>query len=312
MSDYLELMDALQSAGLKVERLQFNKVVRCGTIDKPQSKNGWYIAHDTPFMMAVYGNWATDFKDQHIAKSRMLSKAEYALIHLRIREAEAKRKQALKAEYRDNASRLQTTLDQCQSMAGTPVEQYLINRGLTIGHNQDLLYCPSLEYWNDGQVTKHPAMIAKVTSPAGELVTLHRTYLTHDGKKAPVSTVKKLMRTAGAMKGASIKLGEPIEHPEGGLMLGIAEGIETALAASELYGLPVWAGVSTYGVKEFIPPAEVKHMYFFADHDTNGQGQKAAMEGAKRLARMGIIAGVITPESIGDWNDELVAMRAKV
>ena len=57
-------------------------------------------------------------------------------------------------------------------------------------------------------------------------VALHRTYLTADGRKADVPSVKKLTGAAGPLAGACI----PLHKPARGC-IGIAEGIETALAA---------------------------------------------------------------------------------
>ena len=67
-------------------------------------------------------------------------------------------------------------------------------------------------------------MVAAVTYPDGKGATLHRTYLKKSGEKADVPTARKLMSGRPANT-ASIKLGGYTDT------LGIAEGIETALAA---------------------------------------------------------------------------------
>ena len=66
---------------------------------------------------------------------------------------------------------------------------------------------------------------------------LHRTYLTADGSKASVISPRRLMSGTVA-KGAAIRLAPA------GEALGIAEGIETALSASALFGVPCWAAVN--------------------------------------------------------------------
>ena len=66
---------------------------------------------------------------------------------------------------------------------------------------------------------------------------------------------------------------------------GIAEGIETAIAAHELFGLPTWATISATIMESFVPPAGVRRLTIFADHDTNFAGQKAAFTLAHRLHR---------------------------
>ena len=58
---------------------------------------------------------------------------------------------------------------------------------------------PALGYWqrNDRDeaelIGRFPAMVALVTAADGMPVTVHRTYLTADGRKAPVTEPKKLM-----------------------------------------------------------------------------------------------------------------------
>jgi hypothetical protein len=80
---------------------------------------------------------------------------------------------------------------------------------------------------------------ALVTGADGAPVTVHRTYLTADGRKAPVAEPKKLMGYPGdGLVGGAIRLFAP------GATLGVAEGIETALAVHLRTGMPVWSAVS--------------------------------------------------------------------
>ncbi|SUA63006.1 Uncharacterized protein conserved in bacteria [Oligella urethralis] len=308
MSSTFDLQNELLDAGLIVDEIKFNELVRCPTIDKPKSKNGWYKAFDNP-LMVTYGNWATGQKERFIAQKGRTTLSQWE----QIQQHKAESERQARIEQQENLRKLNRLLKDCYPIEGTPAERYLKNRGindLTNGSGA-LLYCPTLDYWEDGQCTTHPAMIAKVTNRYGQLVSLHRTYLTHDGYKADVSISKKLMPSAGSMEGVSIKLGLPIPNTEGtGLMLGIAEGIETALSASELYSIPVWSGISTYGLESFNPPAGVKQVIFFADNDVNKAGEKAAIKGAKRLQQLGITPRLAMPEYEGDWNDILQQEKA--
>jgi putative DNA primase/helicase len=190
---------------------------------------------------------------------------------------------------------------------GDPVWQYLENRlGPLRAIPPCLKYHPELSYSHgDGTQTFHPAMVAPVIAVDGAVCNLHRTYLTHDGHKAEVPQPKKLC--AGSMpKGSAIRLA-PISAISylGGWVptgLGIAEGIETALAATELTGIPCWAAVCAHGLEHWEPPDGVA-ITIFGDNDEKFIGQGSAYALAKRLARKLISVDVRIPEEHGDWAD---------
>ena len=104
---------------------------------------------------------------------------------------------------------------------GDPVWKYLSGRGLDpAAAGFEVRHLEEMEYRHeDGSVTRHPGMLARVVDRHGVIVNLHRTYLTHEGKKAGVPKPKKLM--PGTVKGASVHLGGPV-----GEVLGLAEGIK--------------------------------------------------------------------------------------
>ena len=87
--------------------------------------------------------------------------------------------------------------------------------------------------------------------------------------------------------------------------LGIAEGIETALAASVLFNMPVWAALNA-GLLSWTPPAEVETVFVFGDNDASATGQAAAYALAQRLKAKGVAAFVEIPTRTGDdWADVL-------
>lgn len=178
--------------------------------------------------------------------------------------------------------------------------RYLRGRGLRLDElPQSLRTHPSLGYHDGGaRVGTFPAMLAIVTDPTGKPISMHRTYL-QEGKKAPVAEPRKMMQGCGPLPGAAIRL-TPVSR-----MLGIAEGIETALAARELFDVPVWSCISASGIVSFETPPEVQELIVFADHDLNFAGQKAAYEAAHRLKLRGIDVEVRTPPEPGDWLDHL-------
>ena len=60
----------------------------------------------------------------------------------------------------------------------------------------------------------------------------------------------------------------------------VAEGIETALAAAELLGLPAWASLSAAGLRSLRLPRDVRRVTIAADADRVGRA--AADEAARR------------------------------
>jgi putative DNA primase/helicase len=190
-------------------------------------------------------------------------------------------------------------LEHVLSAACTPelVEQYLRGRGLSVvpamlrGHAR-------LAYHHDGEFTGMcPAMVAPVLGPDGRLQSVHRTYLANvPGKN------KKLMPAVETVRGGAVRRFEPTDD------LGIAEGIETAIAAHELFGLPTWATISSTVMESFVPPAGVRRLTIFADHDTNFAGQLAAFTLARHLHNVhrGLVIEVKIPPVPGsDWLDVL-------
>jgi len=182
---------------------------------------------------------------------------------------------------------------------GDEAMRYLAGRGLTIDTPPSCLRLhPGLDYWHDKKlVGRYPTLVARVVAADGSGATLHRTYL-QDGKKAPVPEARKLM-SGKPIAGGAIRLASP------GEWLGIAEGIETALAATELFKVPVWSCINAAGIESFEPPAGVETLTIFADNDANYAGHKAAYTAAHKLAIRGFDAEVSLPPIYGDWLDFL-------
>ena len=85
-------------------------------------------------------------------------------------------------------------------------------------------------------------------------------------------------------------------------VLGVAEGIETALAASKLFGVPVWAALSTSGMQKMTLPPGLRRLKVYAD---KGEGGKKAAENLRDKAlHAGIDATVLMP-----WSDDDFAGR---
>lgn len=174
-----------------------------------------------------------------------------------------------------------------------PVITYFHNRGLGgLYLAPDVLrFHPSLDYWGvvpGGEfkrLGRFPALVAKVTDIHGKLVTLHRTYLTPDGRPLCMdhdNPGKKLM--TGIFDGAVYELGASIKlHPHREVMC-VAEGIETGLSMRLAFGIPVHIGVSAWVLANMQIPDGVKLLINAGDHDLpDERGIKAGHNADKKL-----------------------------
>jgi putative DNA primase/helicase len=165
-----------------------------------------------------------------------------------------------------------------------------------------LRYAPGAFY--DGDIGPLPCMLAKVAAADSRSATIHRTFLTPDGRKASVPAPRKLV-AGGFPRGGAVRLAP---HAD---VIGVAEGIETALAASKLFDMPVWAAITAGGLEGWIWPDDIRRIVIFGDNDVNFTGQNAAYALAKRARASGVEAEVcIPPEAGDDWNDVLMARDA--
>lgn len=180
---------------------------------------------------------------------------------------------------------------------GDVVDRYLHSRGLG-----EITYPPSLRFipaLRDGEGGVRPAMVASVKDRMGKTISLHRTFLKSDGSgKAEMASPRKLM-PGPLPDGACVRLGDV------GDCLGVAEGIETALAASARFHMPVWAALNSSMLSKWEPPDDVTEVVIFGDNDPKFGGQAAAYTLAHRLAvREGMIVSVQIPDMPGtDWLD---------
>ncbi|MGB5833228.1 MAG: toprim domain-containing protein [Thiohalocapsa sp.] len=170
-------------------------------------------------------------------------------------------------------------------LRAAPLRRNLAGRGLdaAVLNPRIVRFHPQLAYWDRDAddrplcLGRFPAMLALVSDVDGRPVTLHRTYLRADGSgKALVPSSKKLMAHPGTtpLTGAAIRL-FPVDAATNA-MLGIAEGIETALAVQAMTGMPVWACVSATLLQSFRPPADITRLAIWADKDRSGVGANAA------------------------------------
>jgi putative DNA primase/helicase len=179
---------------------------------------------------------------------------------------------------------------------GDPAFAYLAKRGvMPKAPPAPLRYCAECPT-PDG--IKRPAMLALVQKVDGEAANIHRTFLGPNGK-ADMDDPRAMM--PGALPdGCAVRL-----FGVHGERLGIAEGIETALAAANRFNVPVWSAINATLLAKWQPPANVREVVVFGDNDKNYAGQAAAYTLAARLAgRMKLAVQVMIPDAPGtDWAD---------
>lgn len=198
------------------------------------------------------------------------------------------------APRRDHAREVARILDGCEPLAGSLAEAYLKGRGLADPASPDLLFHPDLTDYEGKR--GWPGMVAIVRDGAGAPTGgIHRTFLLDDGSgKAPAG--KKMLETVA---GGSVRLST---LPDDG-HLGIAEGIETALAARAIFGVPTWAALSADGLRRWQWPEGVSQVTIFADAGEAGIQAAAAL--ADRLNIADIPNTIIRPLHGDDFNDDL-------
>lgn len=202
--------------------------------------------------------------------------------------------------------------------SGDPVDRYLRFRIPGLQHiPPQIRIHPALEYWDapaemGGRpvlVGKFPAMVVQGFDASNNLVQIHKTYLTSSGAKAAVKHPKKTDVGVGSNSFA-FRLGEPV-----GYTLGVAEGIETALAATLLDGHPVWPCHSSTILSNFVLPehlrSTVKMVIIYADSDEMKQGKKAGSVAAAALAsklrQERVRSMIVRPAKVGADMADLIA-----
>ena len=195
------------------------------------------------------------------------------------------------------AAELMTRLwDSAVPLGDDPAARYLSGRGVLPGR---LPIC--LRFHADCPVpggARLPAMLARVQDADGHGVNIHRTFLGPNGK-ADIPNPRAMM-PGELPDGCAVRL-----YPVHGERLGIAEGIETAIAAAKRFNMPVWAALNSAMLAKWQPPAGVTSVVVFGDNDPAFGGQAAAFALAQRLAnRLRVAVEVKIPETVGkDWAD---------
>jgi putative DNA primase/helicase len=188
---------------------------------------------------------------------------------------------------------------------GDPAYRYLTGRGLT-KLPTNLRY--HKKCWELETKKNQKAMLAVFTSKDNTALTMHRTYLTAEGEKLKIKDAKKIIPALEKLTGGACRLFPVAENG----VLGIAEGIETAIATTELFGIPTWAATTAILMEKFVPPNGVKKLVVFGDNDFNYTGHKAAygLANAVNVQRHMPVEVKIPLIPGQDWLDVLVSKKS--
>lgn len=206
-----QFRDAMRAAGLEPpDVIEPGKLHRFATSDKRGDDAGWCRLF-ADLRGGVFGCHRSGISESWQAEpDRPIAREQRAARARQIAESTTERERRQRTQWAENGSRIAELWAQCVPLVpDDPVALYLKRRGFS-----DVWPLPAclrlhraLPYWHDDgtKLGTFPALVAPLVL-GGRVVALHRTYLTADGRKAGVPTVKKLTATAGPLGGACIPL----------------------------------------------------------------------------------------------------------
>lgn len=227
----------LAAVGHAPEEIEPGRFIRFATSGRRSDDAGWCKLF-VDLRGGVFGCMRQGISEQWSAADRAtMTREQRAELARHVMATTAEREAIQRQQWAVNVNRIARVWAQCVPLTpGDPVTLYLKRRGFggVWPLPEVLRLHRALPCWHGGEkLGTYPAMVAPLLAPDGRMVALHRTYLYADGSKADVPTVKKLTGAAGPLAGACIPLFKPAHGH-----IGIAEGIETALAAWCASGVP--------------------------------------------------------------------------
>lgn len=101
MENYIhEFQGEMEKGGLVADRIVTDaKIHRCGTFDKPRSKNAWYVFYGDDPASGAFGDWRTGQTIKWTSRNGNLSAADRILFKKRLEEAQrARREEEIKRQ----------------------------------------------------------------------------------------------------------------------------------------------------------------------------------------------------------------------
>lgn len=206
---------------------------------------------------------------------------------------------ALAQHEKDNYAAAARLWSESHPLAGSPAEAYLASRGLAM-LAPDLRFHPRTPSGRGPEAIFRPALLAAVRDDA-RLVAVHRTFL--DPKMPRLAELPIPKRALGTLGRGAVRL----RPPKGGV-LGLAEGVESAISATLLTGVPCWAALGNERFGRVELPRSVRRLILFLDND--GGGHRAEVLARKAFRDVVIEIEARFPNAPGsDWNDVLLRPR---
>jgi len=203
-----------------------------------------------------------------------------------------------KRAFNSNARRLWHS---ATAISDSPAEEYLAKRGILRASDQ-LRYLQRTPLGPRGAVQFLPAMLAAITTDVG-VIAVHRTFL--DSGSGKLAGFDRPKRALGSLGCGAVRLAPPAAG-----RLGLAEGIESAMSAMQLFGIPCWATLGNERFGLVAIPESVRELHLFIDNDLGGE--LADLRARKAYLAPGRVIRSRVPASTGfDWNDELKARLAR-
>ena len=203
-----------------------------------------------------------------------------------------------KRAFNSNARRLWHS---ATAISDSPAEEYLAKRGILRASDQ-LRYLQRTPLGPRGAVQFLPAMLAAITTDVG-VIAVHRTFL--DSGSGRLAGFERPKRALGSLGCGAVRLAPPATG-----RLGLAEGIESAMSAMQLFGIPCWATLGNERFGLVAIPESVRELHLFIDNDLGGE--LADLRARKAYLAPGRVIQTRAPASTGfDWNDELKARLAR-